>query len=469
MDSALLEYSYTLVTVLFLAGVLRFTHAKPKTRKKHMVIWGLFGFAFNLYSLSWLYTVYPLAWIPEGYMQLLGISILHVTSAFIAGLAFTITGLAFHTRIPSSYKPLVFAGLLATSEVLRSLFLTTLFSGNGGEVGLHWAAGTIGNALSTTPFIEYAYFGGPYMLTFIIGCIVYICLSKTNFKEYQHYLVLIILGLLAIHFLIPVRGPKTPIRISVITTDFKTPPTSQNITPVFREQWKTVNAMTLSLASSSPSIVVYPEDTRYTEQFTQENKQALVSSLGKVLLVDGTTQKFKEGTSNYSVFYSSETQKYIGRGKSFLFPFNEYVPVLFESIFRIFVHGTVLDDYIRLHTYIPQSFIGTFTYDGMRIGTLICSEILSFDVIKRLEVTSPDVVIFQAHLNVFHDNPWFVMHLRSFTKIAAAQLRTPLIGTANSAPSYVISPYGSILFSTDTGFSTRTYTFYKDSVKALSK
>lgn len=130
-------------------------------------------------------------------------------------------------------------------------------------------------------------------------------------------------------------------------------------------------------------------------------------------------------------------------------------------IFSYFITKDGLDTYTKNHTYTPIHSQKTILYNGVRIGTLICSEIASYRTIQELRKENPSIVFFQSRLNVFHNNPWFMVNLYSFTKIAAAQLRRPLISSTNNAPSFIVSPYGKILVTIPTGFSTSTYTFYK--------
>lgn len=463
MASTFLEYSYTIITILLVVIFLKKSLIRVGNIKTEIKRWALFGFLFNLYSLSWLYTTYPLPWITEGVTQLIGITLLHIISSVVAGIGFFIVGFSFDEKLETSYKPIIFGLLLSLAEILRSIFLSTLFAGNGGIIGLHWSAGTIGNALSTTPFIEYAYFGGTYALTFVLGLFVYICISKKHLKLYWKYLLAICVVLILTHFFIPTSGPERKVDVGVITTNFKTPKDGGDV-DTYRLQSKTVQKMTLNLTNPSPEIIVYPEDTRYLEYITEIGKKDLNKYFNGSVFIDGDTVSLTNGFSNYSIFYEPNTEKMFGRGKYFLFPFNEYVPSIFEYLFRIFVSGDDLNKYIQNHTYTPQKFTGAHHFKDLRIGTLICSEILSFQTVNSLRKTKPNLVVYQSHLAVFHNSPWFIAEQRSFNKVAAAQLRTPLIGVSDGAPSFIISPYGKIISTINTGFSVNKYSIYKDKI-----
>jgi apolipoprotein N-acyltransferase len=457
------EYSYTVITVTLVYYFLQKSLQDKSTTKKNIKNWILFGIIFNLYSLSWLYTVYPLPWMKEGFLQLIGIAMVHSIISIASGFCFVIVAFANNKKIPQNAKPFAFAFTLSLAEVLRSLVLSILYYGSNSRIGLNWTAGTIGNALSTTPLIEYAYFGGTYMLTFILGYCVYSVISKKHFSLYKNHIVVIIVILFGIHFLVPINGPKDITKIATITTNFQDPKnsTQQEISSFYKEQAKIVHNMTLSLATSSVDIIVYPEDTRYISSLSTSTENDITKNFKNTLFVDGGTRKIQGGLSNYTIFYKPGWKKIPIRGKSFLMPFNEYVPVAFGPLLQFFIQKEDIGEYSTEHTYIPEHSSTVLRYGDLRVGTLICSEILSYATIASIKNEHPDIIFYQSHLNVFHDNPWFLMHMRSFTKVAAAQLRTPILTASNDSPSFYISPYGSILDTIPTGFVSKIYTVQK--------
>ncbi len=399
---------------------------------------------------------------PPGVLQVIGIAIIHLTISSAVGLCFCIVGYtltkATAKKIVPLYLPFVFAASLTCVEILRSIILSLIFFGENGTVGMHFTSGTIGNALSTTPLIEFAYFGGTFALTFILGYLVYCFASKTHTKLYWKHGVAILIVLTFIHFFIPVYGPKEKTIVSVLATNFKTQQDS-DLTRAFITQNVQVDTMTRSLISDSPDIIVYPEDTRYIEYLTNEKSDSLSTLFPETLFIDGSTRLLDSMLVNISLFYTSENKKTLARGKSFLLPFNEYIPFFFKPIFGFFVPKDQMDTYSKNHTYTPVYSQKTIPFHTMRIGTLLCSEILSYKTIQDVRHEDPSLVFFQSHLNVFHDNPWFRMHLYSFTKVAAAQLRRPLISSVNGAPSLIVSPYGATMTIIPTGFSTTTIVF----------
>lgn len=459
--SYLFELSYSLVIVGFIYYFLATQSNKSgKSLFKH---WVIFGFVINLFGLSWLYSVYPLSWMERGFAQLFGIALLHLILSTGVALPYGLISLSVHKKIQEQYLPAAFALLVTLSELFRSIIISLLYYGNDSTIALHFTAGTIGNALSSTPLIEYAYFGGTFGLTFILSYCVYIFSSKKTIHRYAFHGIGICTVLIAIHCIVPTKLPRAGTTIGIINTYFPSPKTDdeEEYKELYRNQAEKINTITMSLASSSPSVIVYPEDTRYLSHLSSKERTTLVKRFPQTLFIDGDIIPTKNGLSNVTLFYYPEKEQQFARGKELLLPFNEYIPIFFRSIFRIFVSGELLSRYEKLHTFAPVYSKKTIDFGRERVGTLICSEILSYSTIRSLTKEEPTLVFFQSRLNVFHNNPWFVMHMRSFTKVAAAQMRTTVIASTSGAPSFIISPYGKMVRYIPASTSASTYTFKK--------
>jgi apolipoprotein N-acyltransferase len=424
----------------------------------------LFGFIFSGYSFLWLYTTYPIIWLSEGPLQLVGIFILHVILSLLCALSFSVVGIVSYRNISKYQRPFLFALTLTGAEFFRSLLISLLYLGKESTLGLHFTSGTLGNALSTTPFIEYAYLGGIFSLTFVLGYFVYSTQNIHSWKYYKYHTLLLVVGVITLHNVAPIHTPKEPFTVGVITTDFNLLPDEDVTQSTLKKRQETIHLLTKSFAPGEPNAIVYPEDTRYTEQLSPLQITELLSRFKNTLFVDGTTRRFKknsknvsdEGFSNYSLFYDLNAHITEGRGKVLLMPFNEYLPYALAFIFTTFNKDNV-EAYDKRHGYTRDDGMGAFTFGSARVGTLICSEILSFDVVRSLARTEPNIVMYQTYLTVFHNNPLFLAQMRSFTKIAAAQLRTPIIQSSNGSESYMISPYGEIMYVIPRGFKTSLY------------
>ncbi len=457
--------SYSVVAVGLLLFFIRKSLQHETSLKKNILSWVFFGFLFNLFSFSWLYTAYPLIWLREGPLQLIGIGLLHLIVASISGCCFFVVAYTFETRISrrihTHLKPLVFALSLTFAEVLRALAISVLYYGEGTTIDLNYAGSMLGNALSATPFVEYAYYGGTFALTCILGYLVYSVSSKKNIKSYWPHIVMICLLLIYIHYQVPAFGPHTKMRVSVVTTNFPSPTKDQNISEMFKVRSKKIHQMTMTLSSSSPTIIVYPEGSGYITNLPESSKKELNQYFSKTLFIDADITLYNDKLANATLFYLTQGEKEIRRGKSFLFPFNEYVPYIFMPIFKLFISSDQMDQFTSWHSYTPMQSVKTIPFGEDGISTLLCYEITSFRVLHDIKKEKPSLVFFQSHSNIFHNNSWFTMHYYLYAKTAAAQLRRPLISSVNGSPSYIISPYGEIIKIIPVGFSTSTYIFYK--------
>ena len=412
--------SYSLVAVLLLLFFIRKSLHHETRLKNRIRSWVLCGFLFNLFSFSWLYTAYPLIWLREGPLQLIGIGLLHLIIASISGCCFFVVAYTFDTRISNRIhkhlKPLLFALTLTLAEILRALAISALYYGEGTTLDLNFAASMLGNALSATPFVEYAYYGGAFALTFILGYLVYSCSSLKNIKNYWPHVIAICCLLIYIHYEVKTFGPHQPFRVSVVTTNFPSPKNNQDLTLLFKKQSNIIHQMTLTLSSSSPTIIVYPEGSGYITNLPESSKKELAQYFSKTLFIDSDITLYNNKLANATLFYLTKGEKELRRGKSFLFPFNEYIPYIFVPVFRLFVPKERMASYLAYHTYIPIQSVKTIPFGKDSVSTLLCYEITSFRTLEDIKKEKPSLVFFQSHLNVFHDNPWFTMHLYLYSK-----------------------------------------------------
>jgi apolipoprotein N-acyltransferase len=460
MDSYFLELIYFIITVsvayFFLSSSLKKKYLGG-TPVRH---WVIFGFIINFYGLAWLYLAYPLLWLGEAWLQLIGIALLQIILSIAVAPPYALISFASHPRVKKNVYPLMFASTLTVAEMGRSLIISTLLYSEKTTIAFHFTIGTIGNALSATPFIEFAYFGGVFALTFIFGYLLYCIVSLTNIHSYKKHIAALFLILLGIHYGLPVSQPKHNTKVGIITTNFKEPKDSEEeYRKALTDQNSLLHKATLSFAAASPDIIVYPEDTRYLSYLPEKKRNELTEFFPRTLFIDGDTLPTKNEFANISLFYTPEKRKMVARGKEYLFPFNEYIPSLFRPLFLLFVGKTKTEEYMKKHTYSPVYSKKIIMFNGNKIGTLLCSEILSYTTIEKIKEENPDIVFFQSRLNVFHGNPLLTMYFRSVAKVTAAELRAPLITSTSEGESFIISPHGKVLRAIPIGFSTSTYVF----------
>ncbi len=442
----LLEIIYCIITVSLLCGYF-VTTRKVVSLRRHILYSFLFGLVFNFFSLSWLYTVYPLTGLTSGLLQVFIIFAIHILASFVSGIPFILVGVALWCARTHPFVRIILIPFTFTfAEILRSLLLSILFLGKESTIGVHWAAGSIGNALSFTPLIELAYIGGVFALTWALTAIVYPLFIRKEIRYWFLFLLLPIIATAIIHFFVPIGGPSQNISTLVVGTSFGGDLLGNGEVQEWKHRRDTLHTVMLS-SSTTPSLIVLPEDARYLSYTTPKQELAFRAAFPNTILLEGDTLPFMSTLRNYSLFYDVSTDTSVGRGKNFLFPFNEYMPYLFDKALSFFMGEQEVKQYHTLHTYSQDSKLFVYPSSFGKIGSLVCSEILSYNIISRLKKEAPDLVVLQSYLSVFHKSKLFYMHYFSFTKIAAAQLRVPVIVVAQDGPSMIISPRGKLLSS----------------------
>jgi hypothetical protein len=439
--SALLEYVYLALAIAVVSFSFIWSK-KGATLTKKLYAWGIGGIIFNLFSFSFIYSAYPLIWLPKDH-QLEYIAIVHILMSVVAGISFVFVGVVHHIaekKMRSCWMPLLISGGAVCADILRSLFLATLFYTRGKSViELSWSSATFGNALSVTPFIEYAYLGGVYALTFILFYLVVMCLTQKSKMLALHTFASIIL-LVLLHIYAPTKHVSIPITIAIasIASVSSTEPTSDQ----FFINQKNMILEKLSSASSS-SVLVVPEDARFLSHLTDVDVQRLQGS-PLTTIIDGDTIVHQGTFANYSYVYDVKSGVTLGRGKWFMFPFSEYLPSFITPLMKHLLHRDDFDTYVRLRSYSQGKRPEVFATPFGNVGTLLCSEMLSYAATQTLIEKKVSLIVVQSRLPVFNRNLWFIAQYRGVNKIIAAQSRTPVVVSAYDAPSMVINQYGRI-------------------------
>lgn len=429
---SLLQNFYLVVT----AGLFLFFYTRKTSHPYRL--WFLFGFAYNLFSLSVIYTAYPLPWLSLD-NQLLYLCTFHLILAFVAGVPYTLLGYIHNKGVSSQLRPCIYAIAILCVEVLRSYTLSLLvYKAGSSSLGLHWSFGTLGSALSGTPLIEFAYIGGVYTLG-ALYVLILATLTTRNIKVIAVTASVLVISWLIIHYAIPLRGPSTTTSISIV--GYTSPEEEDLSTQALRYKSRTI--LTSLLATSSSTLIVLPEDARFVPNLTQEGIRALSEKFSDSLVVDGDTRRTHGKLINISATYLLDVPL-TARGKGLLFAFNEYIPSLFDGLLGRIIDNETFSRYKNMHTYSLHARPTTYTHGNISFAAIMCSELTSYEMVRFAVQGDPDIIIAQSHLPVFKERLWFFVHYLSYTKIAAAQARRPLVASSSNAPSMVVDGRGNV-------------------------
>lgn len=435
-QSALFSYFYSIIAVATIVGAYHF--AKNTSQKKSIVIWMLAGIFFNAFSFSFIYTAYPIAWLPGGH-QLFYIAALHVSLSLLAGLPFALLGsIHYHLRKKIPYLLPLGMGIAAViSDISRSLLLSWFFATPGkSDIGLHWATVTFGHALSGTPFIEYAYFGGAYILTGIFCMLITAAVSQP-LQTRAAYIIITVIGAYSVSYLAPIHSVQKNVTVGIVGLSSSSTSEDNNFastTAFITEELK---------QAAHTNILITPEDTRFLAHLSPSQKEILARS-SVTTVIDGDSIVYRGSPTNMSYVYDVQSGALEGRGKGFMFPFSEYLPSIAAPLVENLVDPSSLFEYTEKRTYSLGKDPVVFQTPYGAIGTLICSEVISYTMIKSLLAQHPDLIIVQTHLPVFHKSPWFIALYTSTLQVLAAQARTTVVVSAYDAPSMVIDGHGEI-------------------------
>lgn len=443
LSSITLTYSILVVSILVIS--LK-KSLRAKTIQESITVWFLFGFVTNLISSATYYVTLPVvsvSFLPAFFL----ISLAVFLFAAVCGLVYSIAGIAsFYFKRNSLIELFGISLTFFFLEILRSYAITILLWGGGSSFGAHMSSWTFSEILANTPLVSFAYFGGVFalagVLVFCVGIFVY---PIKNFFRMGLFGIVILVSILIKNYPNSITDLK-PVTIAVVQTSFSRTETGEDTKRVFRERKEIILPLVLSLASSSPDIIVFPEDSRFVTSQTPEEKKELQRLFPNTLFIDGTTRMTLEGRKNTSIIFDAETGETTTRNKGFLFPFGEYVPYVIQPVIHLFGGSKLLAAYESFHEYTAGVLPSARQTRLGKIGILICSEINSFTSIRSLGKTKPEIVFLQSSLAWGRNNTYLNMEYLFSVKIAAAMLRKPIITVANYGPSIVVDATGKTIF-----------------------
>jgi apolipoprotein N-acyltransferase len=441
-----LTISLYILALVSLVGLVMRKSRLAHTKKEAVTLWVIFGFSANFITLSSYYTVLPL----EGVPSLLGIllaTFVVVLLAIPCGMMYSLIGaLAFRTRRSLTAQLWTISFGVVVVEVLRAHILPLVLWGGGSLLGAHGSSWTYGEILSITPLLSFAQFGGTATLSGVLVFMVGLCVYPFTVSKK----ILTAFTVLAVSCLINLPSktisPEKELRVAIVQTAFGHIPADQDIDKAYAQQVREMRSLVLSLASTSPDIVVLPEDSRFITLQNTSEKTELRTLFPNTLFIDGTTQVTRGGRKNRAVFFDTKSNTTTFRDKGFLFPFGEYLPYSVEPLLRLFAGNDAVSNYKREHEYVSGTLPHSVATRFGTIGILICSELTSFTSINALANSNPDIVFAQSSLTWLHDKPYFVMgHIFSL-KIASQILHKPIISVSNDGPSIVVDKQGKVVY-----------------------
>lgn len=405
----------------------------------------LFGIGISAASSLWLWGALPLSW-------LLGESVLNQVAG--VGLAWLIVSLAFSLGIvmttplfwylrDNRYFYFLLPILWALAELIRMWAVSLVTLGHTSLLGAHFSYSALGYVLTESPtLLQFARIGGLTTLNLLMGVLAAITvfvvqkvMSRTYIRKDGEYLLFLGVVIMLCATILTQSSRRTngaPIRVSVLSTYQPTKPRPKDIS--------TTQSLLASSKLYQPEILILPEAISFPDTHTP-----LYASTTLIV----SAMHVHEGDKAYSeLTYKTGTGDVLGTyQKMLLMPIGEYLPYISKVLFA-FVRTSESNAYTSSGdaNLTPGTDVASIEWRGLHIGALICSDIQSPLLYRRIERLSGAGILIQTGNTVWlHGSSLLFRENLAIAKVHAVQNDAYYLAANNMEPSFVLSPSGDII------------------------
>ncbi len=429
----------------------------------------LAGFIFFAVSTNWFLFASMADWVgPE--RKIIIVSILALTWLFyISGAALfsgAVTYLFFRFKTGGWLDILFFPALWVIFEYLRAWGIAVFTFGPGSLFGPHVTLGHLGYASIGSPFVVLAGTAGVYGLSFLmvfVNHLIYfwarsikgwIFQAENIIKFGVGFSVIFLIFALA-HYFQAFWDKKSfsnenPISVSVVQTNF---PSLFRYTPEQEMEFSRIQLelfAEISKQSQWPRIIVFPEHANFLKRaiyFPYQDSFAGILKLKEALIIDsGRHSNEKTGSAVTRLFYfDARTAKVIASfDKVLLMPVGDYLPYFLTAALNLIGRGDWIVNMEMTRGYEKGGNLETVEYSGIKLGALMCSEVISPYLYGELAAKGAEVLIGSASDAVFKGNRLLLGQILAMAKIRAAENNRYFVQAANQGDSYVIDNRGNL-------------------------
>ena len=391
-----------------------------------------------------------------------------ILASFFCGI---VAYLFFRLKSKNWLDIFLFPSLWVIFEYLRAWGLTIFTLGPGSLSGPHYTLGHLGYAAANSPFLFLAGFGGVYILSFFIVLVNYLIFfflvyfkkpffSKRNLTKFGIAFSVIFLAFLAAHFqntlnISDARNKKS-IPITIIQTNF---PSLFSYTPQQEKEFLDIKLDLFRQASQEkewPRIIVFPEHSNFLEKLNFFYPSFLSSENamnGKQALVIDSGWHSSENTGaavTRLIYLDFQTQGIINSyDKMLLMPVGDYLPYFLTAILNLTGHQDWIVNMEMSRGYERGNELTVVEYNGVKIGGLMCSEVISPYLYRGLARNGAEILISVASDAIFQGDRLLLGQLLAIAQTRAAENNRYFIQAANQGNSFVIDNQGNIVVKTE--------------------
>ena len=447
-----------------------------KTRESaHSVKRNLFfgGFIFGLGLVGavtlWMFDALPLTWIglPQSFF---GTALVSSTWAVNTLLLSCVIGLSvltvgtFSPRKPLSF--ITYPAIWVSFEMGRALWFSIYASGPVLSFGTDFSFGFLGYALSASKLLWVARLGGVWALSALVilaNLFLYqVLFSKQTFKIKTAVICCGFLCVLLLQVFLPsaavvTKDPEVVIvsnlRVVPVRTDFRLPIEGVAQAERVRREREllrlVIGAMSMKPA---PDVILLPENRAFIQNLymlssAERSTFYQMASSSKVLIIDSSTKVGFYGDKEVLNIFDGSLGHSIAEGdKSFVVPFGEYFPVVYELVLPVIGMGTKADTYIRNFRYSRGAIPGELPLllierNGVVLAPLLCSDAFNPTRYPTMVWQGADVLLNLSSSAWAHNNSARIQKQTiAMALVTSVFTGKPYIQASNNAPSLFIEP-----------------------------
>lgn len=432
---------------LAVLGVALFFHAarRAPSWQRASVDGLIFGLGASAGGIAWFWDALPLSWlqVPDGPIQPVLVGIAFALSAIALALPFAPLA-AIGRLLPAAWwRPLALSLLYALAEWLRLLTFALFFLAPASRFAPDFSIANLGYALTENSLILPIAQAGAAGLAAFLGLIAAALagLLSRNRAETVVASIALALALGAAYAALPPTPSGATLRTALIATN-EPPGTLESPAPVL--------AALSEAARSHPRLVLLPEGMSLAPFLSEDDRQSVYARLfdDGALIVSSSVVDMENGRQRARLLYEKVGEGTIGyHDKMFFVPIGEYLPPLVEMAFAPFKgkelagYGSYLKDAAE-----PGSTLSVASVDGVSVGALMCSELLSPRLYPALAAVGRTQVLGNiANDSWFHGSHLLFMRLRQIARTHALVEHQYMLVASNAAPAYVIDPQGRLV------------------------
>jgi len=454
--SAGLSVSFPVLWPLVFVSLLPLLNSlyKEGNSQRKLFFHGLvFGTALMASSLYWFFNTLPLAWLgisnPLHATLMVGSfwSILSILLGLaVAAWAILVRRLLTKTPLDLLIVPVSWVFF----EYLRMWWYAVLAYGPGAILEPHFSFGFFGYSLAhSTWTLSLAQIGGVYFLSLVAAAVNVALLLFFKLKERRYSVVLlVVVVVLGVSLNLFQKEEKSvPLVIEAVAVNFRSALTIDAETVLIRQEVVKERIREIGKRNESVEVVILPESSNFIQNLGVVNAQEFFREVfgeREVLIIDSWRTETQEGALNKVVYFSSTQGVIKEQNKRFLIVFGEYMPTAGEILLRVAGRGEEVDILKKNRSYVATKDTAPFHFKGMKLATLVCSELVSPWLYHSIATKDKvDVLVNLSSLAWFHHGANPFNQLVAMAKIHAVWSGLPYIQATNADSSFSVSSLGS--------------------------